>query len=156
MGTRRRASNARIAFESRRLLILALIVCAAGLQTRVATAQESGSSPRIIQIANATTGSISGVVLDDQGQPLDGVVVSALGTSSGFAMSDRVGQFTLRQLTPGPYLLRAHLQGYLPARNAMVNVRPSSRTVSTFTLRREGSAREPRVLAAGMGATPKW
>ena len=110
--------------------------------------------PRIIQIANATTGSISGVVLDDQGQPLDGVVVSALGTSSGFAMSDRVGQFTLRQLTPGPYLLRAHRQGYLPARNAMVNVRPSSRTVSTFTLRREGTrTRAARARSRDRGDT---
>ena len=33
----------------------------------------------------------------------------------------------------------------------MVNVRPSARTVSTFTLRREGTASEPRVLAAGIG-----
>jgi hypothetical protein len=151
MGTRRRASNAQIAFESRSLLITALLVCVAGPQARVTTAQESTPSPRITQIASATTGSISGIVLDDHGQPLDGVVVSALGTSSGFAMSDRLGHFTLRQLTPGPYLLRAHLQGYLSARNAMVNVRPSSRTVSTFTLRREGTASEPRVLAAGIG-----
>jgi hypothetical protein len=151
MGTRRRASNAQFAFESRSLLITALLVCVAGPQARVASAQESTPSPRITQIATATTGSISGIVLDDHGQPLDGVVVSALGTSSGFAMSDRLGHFTLRQLTPGPYLLRAHLQGYLSARNAMVNVRPSSRTVSTFTLRREGTASEPRVLAAGIG-----
>jgi hypothetical protein len=150
-GIGRRASNARIAFESRPLLIAALIVCFSA-HAHVAGAQES-TPPRITQIASVTTGSISGVVLDDQGQPLDGVVVSALGTSSGFAMSDRLGQFTLRQLSPGPYLLRAHLQGYLPARNAMVSVRPSARTLSTFTLRREGTASEPRVLAAGMGDT---
>ena len=33
----------------------------------------------------------------------------------------------------------------------MVNVRPSSRTVSTFTLRREGRPDAPRVAAAGVG-----
>ena len=33
----------------------------------------------------------------------------------------------------------------------MVSVRPSARTVSSFTLRREGNAAEPRVAAAGVG-----
>ena len=132
------------------LLIPALIVCALGMQSSSAAAQDAAPT-RVAVVAFATTGSISGVVLDDRGQPLDGVIVSALGTSSGFAVTGRDGQYTLKQLTPGPYLLRAHLQGYLPARNAMVSVRPSARTVSSFTLRRQGTATEPRVLAAGMG-----
>jgi outer membrane receptor protein involved in Fe transport len=131
----------------------ALLVCVAGLHSQVVVAQGSPARVAITQIASATTGSISGVVLDDRGQPLDGAVVSALGTSSGFAVSDGSGQFTIRQLTPGPYLLRAHLQGFLPARNAMVNVRPSARTVSTFTLRRAGTASQPRIVAAATGDT---
>jgi hypothetical protein len=134
----------------RSLVPLALIICAAGMPARALYAQEA-TPVRITTLASATSGSISGVVVDDRGKPLSGVVVSALGTSSGFVVSDRVGQFTLRQLTPGPYLLRAHLQGYLPARNAMVSVRPSARTISSFTMRREGPATEPRVLTAGMG-----
>jgi outer membrane receptor protein involved in Fe transport len=113
---------------------------------------ESGPE-QITQIAAATTGTITGLVLDERGQPLDGVVISAMGHSTSFAVSDGAGQFTLRALTPGPYLVRAHLQGYLPARNVMVSVRPSARTVSTFTLRREGKAGDPRVAAAGMGGT---
>jgi outer membrane receptor protein involved in Fe transport len=35
----------------------------------------------------------------------------------------------------------------------MVSVRPSARTVSTFTLRREGKPGEPRIAAAGVGGT---
>ncbi len=112
-----------------------------------------GEAERVIQLAAATSGTIAGSVLDERGQPLGGVVVSALGSSSAFAVTDRVGQFTLRSLTPGPYLLRAHLQGYLPARNAMVSVRPAARTTSSFRLRREGTATEPRVTAAAVGAT---
>jgi hypothetical protein len=135
------------------VLLPALLVCVAGLQSQVVFAQSASRVAAITHIASATTGSISGVVLDDRGQPLDGVIVSALGASSGFAVSDSSGEFTLRQLTPGPYLLRAQLEGFLPARNAMVNVRPSARTVSTFTLRREGNARQPRVVAAGAGDT---
>lgn len=129
-----------------------------GLAVSVAAAQplalfDGGlQSPRVTQIASATTGTIAGQVLDERGQPLDGVVVSAMGGSTSFAVSDRAGQFLLRSLTPGPYLVRAHLDGYIPARNAMVTVRPSGRTVSTFTLRREGKAGESRVVAAGGGA----
>jgi hypothetical protein len=134
------------------VLLPVLMLCVAGVPPRAAAQDRPAPAP-VTQIASATTGSISGVVLDPSGRPLDGVVVSALGTSSGFAVSDRNGEFTIRQLMPGPYLLRAHLQGYLPARNAMVNVRPASRTVSTFTLKPEGTADRPRFLAASVGDT---
>jgi outer membrane receptor protein involved in Fe transport len=76
-----------------------------------------------------------------------------MGGSTSFAVSDRLGQFTLRSLMPGPYLVRAHLDGYLPARGTMLNVRPSARTTSTFTLKREGQPGNPRVTAASMGGT---
>ena len=44
----------------------------------------------------------------------------------------------LKQLPPGPYLVRVHLAGFLAARSTMVNVRPSTQSASSFTLRREG------------------
>jgi hypothetical protein len=87
--------------------------------------------------------------LDERGQPLAEAVVSAVGGSTSFAITDKAGQFTLRSLTPGPYLVRAHLDGYVGARQTIVTVRPSGRTVSTFTMRREGKADDPRVVAAG-------
>lgn len=143
----------------RRLLGLALVVCGSGLTATLAAAQvavlpASDSHPtHVTQIAAATTGVISGMVLDDRGAPLDGVVVSAMGGSTVFAVSDRAGQFALRSLMPGPYLVRAHLDGYLPPRSTIINVRPSSREVSTLTLRREGKSGEPQVALAGMGGT---
>jgi hypothetical protein len=143
----------------RRLRGLALLVCSSGLSASVAAAQvtvlpPADSTPtRITQLAAATTGVISGVVLDERGIPLDGVVVSAMGGSTAFAVSDRAGQFALQSLMPGPYLVRAHLEGYLPARSTIINVRPSAREVSTFTLRREGKAVQPRVALAGAGST---
>src|SRR5688500_11195967 len=144
----------------RSLALPALLACFSfsGLAVGVAAAQphntpDRSQPPRILQIAAATTGTIAGQVLDERGQPLDGVVVSAMGGSTSFAVSDRAGQFTLASLTPGPYLLRAHLDGYLPARNTMVNVRPAGRTLSTFTLRREGKVGAPRITAAGVGGS---
>lgn len=114
-------------------------------QSRVAEA-----SARVTQLAAATTGSIAGVVLDEAGQPLDGVVVSALGGSTAFAVTDRAGAFSLRSLPPGPYLVRAHLSGYLPARTTIVDVRPSARTSSSFTLKRISGDGTPRVVEAGV------
>jgi len=139
---------------------LAVFVCASGLTATLAGAQILGpipvgdSSPkRVTQIAAATTGAITGTVLDDRGKPLDGVVVSATGGSTAFALSDRAGQFSLQALMPGPYLVRANRDGYLPGRSTIVNVRPSTREVSRFMLRREGDATEPAVALAGVGAT---
>jgi hypothetical protein len=120
-----------------------------------AGAQTAGSGPlaRITELASVTTGTIQGVVLDERGRPLDGVVVSALGGTTAFSVTDHAGQYTLRSLPPGPYLLRAHLVGYLPARGTMVDVRPSARTNSSLTLRREGTAGAPAIAEAGVGVT---
>jgi hypothetical protein len=108
---------------------------------------------RVTNVATSLSGHIEGTVLDEAGRPLDGVVISALGGTTAFAVSDRSGQFVLRQLPPGPYLVRAHLQGFLSTRSTIVNVRPAVRTPSSFTLRREGTPEAPRVMDASVGAT---
>ena len=122
----------------------AFLALVTGLAAGVASAQ-----PVITQVASATTGTITGQILDERGRPVPDVVVSAVGGSTSFAVSDAGGEFTLRSLTPGPYLVRAHRDGYVGARSTIVTVRPSLRTISTFTMRREGSADEPAVVAAG-------
>jgi hypothetical protein len=142
-----------------RLALAAILVCSSELAAAASAAQpNSAEEPQqatalVTQIVSATTGTISGVVLDERGQPLNGVVVSAMGGSTSFAVSDKVGQYTLRSLTPGAYLVRAHLEGYIPARNTIVTVRPSGRTISSFTLRREGRAGAATVATAGVGVT---
>jgi hypothetical protein len=117
-----------------------------------AVAQQPSPAPEA-QMAKAPSGVIYGTVLDQHGEPLDGVVVSALGDDTAFAVTDKAGSFHLRQLPPGPYLLRAHLQGYSAARTTLVQVRPSSSTPSSFVLRRDGASTEPRVLAAGLATS---
>ncbi|MEO8678011.1 MAG: TonB-dependent receptor [Vicinamibacterales bacterium] len=144
-----------------RALAPVLMLCLSALHSTLAYGQgvtPFGSINRtsirpVTEIAAAVTGQIEGIVVDEAGKPLDGAVISALGGTTAFAVSDRSGQFSLRQLPPGPYLLRAHLQGFLAARSAMVNVRPAASSESTFTLRREGTAAAPRVAEAGMGTS---
>jgi hypothetical protein len=128
----------------RSLALSAFLAFFTGLAASVAAAQ-----PVITQIASAASGVIVGQVLDERGQPLADVVVSAVGGSTSFAVTDGRGAYTLRSLTPGPYLVRAHREGYIGARSTIVTVRASGRTVSSFRMRREGDADDPRVVAAG-------
>jgi len=135
-----------------RLTIPALTVCLLAAGSASALAQPPvRQAERITDIAAISTGQIVGQVVDEGGQPVEGVVVSALGSSNAFAVSDKLGQFSLRQLPPGPYLLRAHREGYLSVRGTIVEVRPSSRTPSSFTMHREGTAAAPKVAEAGVG-----
>jgi len=158
MSSPRRVPSTSVVLGAHCAILPACLVWLTAVAGGVAAAQsvQSGSldiPTRVIQIAAANTGTIAGIVLDERGLALDGVVISAIGGSTSFAVSDTSGQFTLRSLIPGPYLVRAHLDGYLPGRNTMVSVRPSARTVSTFRLRRVGKAADPQVNVAGVGAT---
>jgi hypothetical protein len=96
-------------------------------------------------------GELHGTIQDDKGQPLSGAVVSALGSTTVFAVSDREGRFAFRSLPAGPYLVRAHLKGFAPPRARVVHVTGGSRQISIFSLSRvAGSIDEPSVLTAGI------
>jgi hypothetical protein len=133
-------------------LPVAVVVCVAGFVTP-AYAQVSKAVSEPVSLLAAAHGELQGIVTDDRGSPLQGVVVSALGSSSAFAITDRAGRFAFRTLAPGPYLVRAHLDGYVPARGRIVQVNSAARAVSSLTLARRGSPGEPaQILAAGAAA----
>lgn len=117
-----------------------------------AHAQLSARPQPVTRIAALAQADLHGVVLDDRGQPVAGAVVSALGSMSAFAISGRDGRFAFRNLPSGPYLVRAHLQGYLPARGRIIQVSPTVHDVSTLALTRRAEETDPPpVLAAGIG-----
>ena len=134
-----------------RLIVPVFLACLAALHSTSAAAQSVKFEP-VTKIAAVETGRIEGKVVDEVGQPVDGAVISALGGTTAFAVSDKAGAFTLKELPPGPYLVRAHMTGFIAARSMMVNVRPAARSASSFTLRREGSASAPRVTEAAVGS----
>src|SRR2546423_2341526 len=117
--------------------------------TSVATRAQMLQS--VTQLAALAPGSIEGIVQDEKGAPVTGAMVSALGATTAFATTDRGGRFELRTLSPGPYLIRAHLSGYIASRGQIIDVRPSGRASSSIALRR---ASTPSLLAAGIGAQP--
>ena len=106
------------------------------------------ASPVVRVESPVSTGSISGVVLDEGGLPVEHVVVSALWALTTLAVSDATGRFEFATLTPGPYVVRAHIAGYVAPRAQMVQVRARARAVSAISLRREDAA---PVFAAGIG-----
>ena len=110
----------------------------------------------ITHIASVSAGSIEGSVLDEKGVPVAGAMISALGATTAFTVSDRSGRFEIRSLSPGPYLVRAHLTGFVAPRGQVIDVRASGRSSSSIALRHASSVTEAvssyPVLAAGVGA----
>lgn len=126
---------------------LLVVGTANGAPAQQGVARPSGT-PVVRPVSSAAPGSISGIVRDERGLPVENVVVSALGAVTTLAVTDASGRFEFGTLTPGPYLVRAHLSGYTAPRAQMVEVRASARSISTIALRREGAM---PVLAAGLG-----
>jgi Carboxypeptidase regulatory-like domain/TonB dependent receptor-like, beta-barrel len=132
------------------LVVLACVAAAA----RPAAAQFGARThvPTLVQALATPHAVVQGVVLDDRGRPLEGVVISAFGSTSVFAVSDPDGRFFFRNVPYGPYVVRAHLQGYLPPRGRLIQVNSATLTVSGIALTRRGeSDGDATVLAAGVG-----
>ncbi len=140
-----------------RVRLRAAVALLAGLASpAVSAAQVAPSASHqlsVPQLVSLTAAELRGTVIDDHAQPLAGVVISALGGSSAFAVTDRNGHFVLRDLAAGPYLVRAHLQGYVPARARIVQVTTSSssRDISISLTKVISRTDPPQVLQATVG-----
>jgi hypothetical protein len=138
-----------------RVRLPALLALLAGLSSpgvSVAQVAPRAASPYVPQLVSLTSAELRGTVVDDRSKPLAGVVVSALGGASAFAVSDSSGRFVLRDLPAGPYLVRAHLQGYTPARARIVQVTMSPRDISIALTKVTDRSDQPQVLQAGLAA----
>jgi hypothetical protein len=138
-----------------RLLTLGPVVVAVcvGVATPAVAQQRLPQLQPITRLAAFAQTDLHGVVRDDRGAPLANAVISALGSTTAFAVSDHEGRFAFRNLAPGSYLVRAHLQGYVPERGRIIQVNAGIRNASTFSLTRREQRQEPQVLAAGVGTT---
>jgi hypothetical protein len=124
----------------------------------VSSGQDRPQIQAVTHVASVASGAIQGIVQDERGAPVAGATISALGASTAIAVSDRAGRFEMRTLTPGPYLLRAHLAGFVASRGQMVDVRSNSRASSAIALRRSAAAAATPaypVLTAGVGSVPE-
>jgi hypothetical protein len=120
------------------LAALALVGSGAGV-TQAATTTTTGGAHR-----SSGLGTISGTVLDRQGNPVAGALVKIL--RDGFnevvkeTKSATDGTFATR-VTPGRYLIRALAEGFTPATFTSVQVSPSTELVYRFNLQPVGEGR---------------
>src|SRR5260370_27180479 len=90
----------------------------------ISTAQRPSASlaEPVGRLAAFSSGAIHGVVRDETGAPVAGATVSVVGPTTSVAVTDRDGRFELRTLSPGPYLVHAHLSGYVAPRAPVIQV----------------------------------
>lgn len=138
---------------------LSTIVAAAAVVSLVGTgtsgsAQTASLHPPEVTLARNGQGAIHGLVLDTMGRPLAGAMVSALGSTVAFALTGRDGHFLLDALPPGPYAVRIHLDGFVPAPRQLADVRANGTSLVSVALRAlsdaDASAPGAPLLAAGM------
>ena len=94
-------------------------------------------------------GSIKGRVIDEGGQPVPNIGVSAFGRRAGnraLAVSDEAGNFSLDNLEPGLYNFSFQLQGYVLARNP----NPATGTFDGTSRRRVGDFVTVRLARGGV------
>ena len=135
-----------------RWCVLGLTVCLATASTVSAQSSHRSGLRAVSLTASTASGELHGTILDEGGQPLNGVVVSAYGATVVFGVSDREGRFSFPSLPPGSYLVRALLPGYVPSRGNYVRVTPGGRRAWAISMNRAPVEEAPVVLTASMAA----
>ena len=128
-------------------LIAAAAVGGLALLCLSAAARAQSAPQYVTRIASLASGSIAGVVQDDTGVPIPGATVLALGATTAVTVTDRSGRFELRTLSPGPYLVRARVTGFMISRGQIIEVQPSARSTSSIALRHATTTKAPPILA---------
>jgi hypothetical protein len=92
----------------------------------------------IASAQTATTGQLSGRVVDDDGAVLPGVTVTASSPAliggSRVTVTEQDGRYNFPALTPGVYHVRAELQGFAPQERSEVEIRLNRTTEIDFGL----------------------
>lgn len=146
--------------HQKRVLTTAIVAVLAAVTPSMAYAQLApGRRPMVQSVrASASTsvpvtaslgGGISGVVSDEHGGPLSGVMVSVIGATMAMDLTDAQGRFSLDRLPNGEYILAAHRQGFAAARRQVVRVGAGPLPSFRLQLRRIDA-----VIATSGSATP--
>src|SRR5262252_1003728 len=139
--------------KSSRLTAAAAVIL--GLLCVSAASAQSGRLDPVARLATAASGAIRGVVTDENGAPVFGAMVTAVGATMASATTDRAGRYEFQMLSPGPYFVRAHLSGFIVPRGQLVQVTPGARSASSIAIRRASAlAVQPSVLPASVALPP--
>jgi Carboxypeptidase regulatory-like domain len=113
-----------------RIVVIAFIACSAATRA----------------VAQDTTGTMSGRIVDAQGLAVPGVTVTVSGSQGKkAAVTDNEGRFTIPFLTPGLYVVHAELQGFNKVDRADVQVRLGQTVDIPITMQVGGLAESVQV-----------
>lgn len=82
-----------------------------------------------------TTGTASGDVSDENGSPLEGVLISVNGAIGSTTTTDERGKYIFPYLTPGQYNFRAELPGFTTVEQNDVRIQLGQRFVVSFRMK---------------------
>ncbi len=89
--------------------------------------------------AQSQTGTVEGKVMDEQGAVLPGVTATLTGQRGSLtAVSDAEGTFRFVGVSPGSYLLKVDMTGFVPQERDQVNVGMAKTVLVDFTLKVKG------------------
>ena len=124
--------------KPRSLVVSALVAAATWSVPSTGLAQSLDTTP-IVRVASAAAGAIEGQITTDRGMPVQGAVVSVIGATTHFGVTDGSGRFVVRSVPAGVYMVRAHRSGYAPSTRLAVDVRSNARSLYSVTLRKSGT-----------------
>jgi hypothetical protein len=134
-----------------RVLSAAVIVGAGAALVPGSAHGQSPSSPApVTQVARVSPGTITGIVSDEQGRPVAGARVTAIGVTMALAFTDKAGRFVTERLPAGEYVVRAHRSGFAASRREIVLVGNAATSVPQLQIRRLDGA----TGTAGPAGTP--
>ena len=119
-----------------RVLSGAVVVGLCGGAGAVAAFGQAPPAPAPALHASRADAAVNGVVIDEDGVPLGGALVSALGALTAMAVTDAAGRFSLPALPPGEYSVRAHLAGFAASRRETIRVGTAAPDSFRLQLRR--------------------
>lgn len=87
-----------------------------------------------VQASGLVAGRVEGIVTDDQGQPIVGAAISAMGPDALLGITDGRGRFVFAAVPVGTYLIRAQRAGYSASGREFIEVTPSAPVRHAFAL----------------------
>ena len=137
----------------RRAVVVTAGLFALGTAPGAAGQAPGPAAPGAAAPAPGAMGRIAGTVTDVHGHPLDGAMVSAFGPlGAELVVSDGDGRFVLPSLSPGRYLVQAHVAGFATSRRRFVLVTAGRPVVHAIAMSQVPPPSPPVLPAlAGLG-----